>query len=123
MKRRGAFIKVHLDVTKTIRGNAITADLAGGAVSSSQDFLQLYRWMRCARSVDEIKSELIARGEMSAHLSAPLLNVLSLVGPVGMCDLDIAWKASPQPLSHQHVVETIGSNPADQSVMVVELPV
>jgi 2-oxoisovalerate dehydrogenase E1 component len=107
--------------------------------------LQLYRWMRTARRIDEMERELVARGEaffqvsgagheasavlaqllrpddylhchyrdkalllargipiveffdsllcngsgnslgrqMSAHLSAPALNVLSLVGPVG----------------------------------------
>ena len=122
----------------------------------SVEALQLYRWMRTSRCIDEMERELVARGEaffqvsasgheasaalaplllredylhchyrdkalllargvpiieffnsllcndashssgrqMSAHLSAPLLNVLSLVGPVGNNALQAVGVAS-----------------------------
>jgi 2-oxoisovalerate dehydrogenase E1 component len=146
---------MHLDFAKVIPKNATSATLGDGALRSSADALRLYRWMRCARAIDEVERELVARGEaffhvsgagheataalaeflraddylhchyrdkalliarglpvvsffdsllcnaesqsagrqMSAHLSAPSLNVLSLVGPVGNNALQAAGVA------------------------------
>ncbi len=44
-----------------------------------------------------------------------------LTAAAEMCDLDLSWRVPPEPDAERFVVNTIGSSPADQTVLVAEM--